>query len=54
VENKFVVLNVEDKSLEIKVLDEGIVEKWRDIAEREGLDVSKELIYGDRFYEEVL
>ncbi len=27
VENKFVVLEVKDKSIEIKALDEGIVEK---------------------------
>jgi len=54
VENKFVILDVKDRSLEIKALDEGIVEKWRDIAEREGFDVSRELIYGDRLYEEVL
>ncbi|KPV61526.1 MAG: hypothetical protein AOA65_2343 [Candidatus Bathyarchaeota archaeon BA1] len=48
------ILDVKDKSLEIKALDEGIVEKWRDIAEREGLDVSKELVYEDKLYEEVL
>jgi len=54
VENKSVVMEVKDKSLEIKALDERIVDKWRGIAEREGLDVSKGLIYGDRLYEEVL
>jgi AbrB family looped-hinge helix DNA binding protein len=54
IENKFVILDVKEKSLEIKALDEGIVEKWRNIAEKEGLDVSKELIYGDKLYEEVL
>jgi len=52
-ENKHVVLEVRDKTLEIKTLDEGIVKKWKEIAEREGLDVSKELVYGDRLYEEV-
>lgn len=54
VENKFVVLEVKDKSIEIKALDEGIVEKWSEISKREGVDVSKEIIYGDRLYEEVL
>ena len=53
VEDRFVVIDVKDKSLEIKALDERIVEKWTEIAEKEGLDVSKELVYGDRLYEEV-
>ena len=54
IENKFVVLEVKDKSIEIKALDEGIVEKWSEISKREGVDVSKDIIYGDRLYEEVL
>ena len=54
IENKFVVLEVKDKSIEIKALDEGIVEKWIEISKREGVDVSKDIIYGDRLYEEVL
>lgn len=51
--NKYIILEVKDKTLEIKTLDDGIVNKWKEIAEREGLDVSKELVYGDRLYEEV-
>jgi len=54
IENKFVILEVKDKSVEIKALDEGIVEKWSEISKREGVDVSKDIIYGDRLYEEVL
>jgi AbrB family looped-hinge helix DNA binding protein len=54
VDDQLVVLDVTDKSLRIEALDENIVEKWRRIAENEGFDVSKELIYGDKLYEEVL
>jgi AbrB family looped-hinge helix DNA binding protein len=54
IENRFVILEVKDKSIEIRALDEGVVDKWREIAGNEGLDVSKELIYGNRLYEEVL
>ncbi len=46
--NGFVTLEVKDKSIEIKTLDEGIVDKWKEIAGKEDLDVSKELIYGNR------
>jgi len=54
VEDQFVVLDVTDKSLRIESLDGNIVEKWKRIAESEGLDVSRDLVYGDRLYEEVL
>jgi len=54
VEDQLVVLHVTDKSLRIEALDQNIVEKWKRIVESEGLDVSKELVYGDKLYEEVL
>lgn len=52
-ENRFVVLEVRDKMVEIKPLDETVPEKRQEIAKKEGLNVSKELVYGDRLYEEV-
>ncbi|MBS7648486.1 AbrB/MazE/SpoVT family DNA-binding domain-containing protein [Candidatus Bathyarchaeota archaeon] len=53
IENKHVILEVKDKSIEIRALDEEIVEKWREVAEREGLDVSRELVYYDKLYHDV-
>lgn len=53
VENKTVILEVRDKRIEIVPLDDDIADKWQGIAEKEGVNVSKEFIYGDRLYEEV-
>ncbi|MBS7653354.1 AbrB/MazE/SpoVT family DNA-binding domain-containing protein [Candidatus Bathyarchaeota archaeon] len=53
IENKHVILEVKDKSIEIRALDKDIVEKWREVAEREALDVSRELVYGDKLYHDV-
>lgn len=52
-ENKIIILEVKDKTIEIKALDEEIPEKWRAIAEKEGLDVTNSLLYGDRLYEQI-
>ena len=52
-ENKYITLEVKDNTLEIRKLDEGVVDRWKKIAETEGFDVSKELVYGDRLYEEL-
>jgi len=51
--NKEVVLEVKEKSLEMKPLDEEVPEKWRAIARAEGVDVTKNLLYGDKLYERV-
>ena len=49
-----VILEVKDKVIEIKPFSaEEIVERWEKISEKEGGDVSKDLIYGDKLYEEV-
>jgi len=53
VENKEVVIEVKDKKIEILPSAENIAEEWKKIAEKEGVDVKKKLIYGDRLYEEV-
>jgi len=52
-ENKTIILEAKDKTVEIKALDEGVPEKWQAIAEKEGLNVTRSLIYGDRVYEQV-
>jgi len=52
-ENRIILLEVRDKTIEIKALDEEVPEKWQAIAEKEGLDVSKSLTYGDKLYEQV-
>ncbi|MCP8314595.1 MAG: AbrB/MazE/SpoVT family DNA-binding domain-containing protein [archaeon] len=52
-ENIVLVLEVKDKKIEIRPLEEDVLEKWEEIAKREGVDVSKEILYGDKLYEEV-
>jgi len=52
-ENKTIILEVRDKTIEIKTLDESVPEKWQAIAEKEGLDVTKSLTYGDELYKQV-
>ncbi|MGQ9469803.1 MAG: AbrB/MazE/SpoVT family DNA-binding domain-containing protein [Nitrososphaerales archaeon] len=52
-ENIVLVLEVKDKKIEIRPLEEDVLEKWEDIAKREGVDVSKEILYGDKLYGEV-
>ena len=52
-ENIVLVLEVKDKKIEISPLEEDVLEKWEEIAKREGVDVSKEILYGDKLYEEV-
>ena len=54
VENRMVILEVKDKVIEIKPFSaEEIVERWEKMSEKEGGDVSKDFIYGDKLYEEV-
>ncbi|MBI2185076.1 MAG: AbrB/MazE/SpoVT family DNA-binding domain-containing protein [Thaumarchaeota archaeon] len=52
-ENKFIILELKDKTLELKGVDENIPDKWELIAKREGLDVTESLVYGDKLYEQV-
>ncbi len=39
--------------MEIKAVDKEVPEKWRTIAEKEGLNVAAKLVYGDKLYEQV-
>ena len=53
-ENKMVLLEVEDKTLRlIPAEGKDILKRWEETAKREGTDVSKKFIYGDKLYEEV-
>lgn len=52
-ENSYVTLEVKDKCVEIKLLQEDFTKKWDDLRQKEGLDVSKKMVYGDKLYEEV-
>ena len=53
-QNKTVILEVEDKVLKlIPSKSEEIAKRWEDIAKKQGCNVSKEIIYGDKLYEDV-
>lgn len=52
-ENSYVTLEVKDKCVEIKPLQEDFIAKWDEIRQKEGLDVTKKMRYGDKLYEEV-
>jgi AbrB family looped-hinge helix DNA binding protein len=52
-EESYVVLEVSDKKLEVRPLDDDVVNKWASVAKTEGLDVTKTLTYGDKLYEKV-
>ena len=52
-ENRPLILEVKDKVVEIKPLREDVLKEWEDVIKKEGTEVSKKLVYGDRLYEEV-
>ena len=52
-ENSYVTVEVKDKCVEIKPLQEDFTAKWNELRRRDGLDVSRKMIYGDKLYEEV-
>lgn len=52
-EDSYVTLEVKDKCVEIKPLQEEFAAKWDQLRQKEGLNVAKKMIYGDRLYEEV-
>ena len=47
-----VILEMEGKTIKLKVADEDIVKIWEERAKRCNLDLKK-LVYGDKLYEEV-
>lgn len=52
-ENSYVTLEVKDKCVEIKPLQENFSRKWDELRQKEGLDVAKKMKYGDKMYEEI-
>ena len=52
-ENRPLILEVKDKVVEIRPLREDVLKEWMEVVKREGVEVSKKLIYGDKLYEEV-
>ena len=50
-ENTYVTIEVKDKCLEIKPLQEDFIARWAELRKKEGVDVTKKLIYGDDMYE---
>lgn len=49
--NKTIILEVKEKSVEIKASNDDIVKKWEEHAKKHRIDVSK-WVYGDKLYEE--
>lgn len=53
-EQKIIFLELEEKTLKLSVSDgQEILNSWREIAKKEGCNVSKEIVYGDKLYEEI-
>jgi len=54
VENKTILLEVDNKTVRlIPVESQDILSAWEEIAKKEGGNISKEFVYGDKLYEEV-
>ena len=51
-DNKEIILEVDKKTLKINSNDEDIAGKWEAIAKKEGINIKKYFIYGDKLYEE--
>lgn len=50
--DRTIILDVKEKSAEIKVATEDLIQKWEERAKKHSLDVSK-WIHGDKLYEDV-
>ena len=50
--NKTIILEIKEKSVELKTSDDNIAKKWEERAKKYKVDTSK-LIYGDKLYEDV-
>ena len=51
--NKTIIVELEDKTLKLFTLEsKDVCQEWEDIAEKEGVDVTKEFVFGDELYEE--
>ena len=52
-ENSEVLIEADEDGIRIKPVRTDIVERWEEIARKEGVDVKKDLLYGDKLYEEI-
>jgi bifunctional DNA-binding transcriptional regulator/antitoxin component of YhaV-PrlF toxin-antitoxin module len=53
IEGSSVIIEMTDDELKIKSTKKDILSRWSKIAEEEGMDVKKEIKYGDKLYEEI-
>jgi AbrB family looped-hinge helix DNA binding protein len=53
IEGSSVIIEMTDDELRIKSTKKDILSRWSKIAEEEGMDVKKEIKYGDKLYEEI-
>ncbi|MBI2451499.1 AbrB/MazE/SpoVT family DNA-binding domain-containing protein [Candidatus Pacearchaeota archaeon] len=52
--NKTIIIEIENKSIKLTTSEKSdILKSWKEIAEKEGTNISKKFIYGDRLYEKV-
>lgn len=53
-ENQPVLMELQDKELRLRLAPRrNVVEEWREIAKKEGMDVSKKVKYGSALYREI-
>ena len=52
-ENSEVLIEADEDGIRIRPVRTDIVERWREIARKEGVDVKEDLLYGDKLYEEI-
>lgn len=52
-ENSEVIIEMTGDEIIIKSIKTDIISRWSKIAEKEGMDVKKEIKYGNKLYEEI-
>ena len=53
-QNKTVVLSIEEKKLiVIPSVEEDILKRWEENSKKRGCNVSKDMVYGDKLFEEI-
>ena len=53
IEGSSVIIEMTEDEIRIKSANNDILSRWSKIAEEKGMDVKKEIKYGDKLYEEV-
>ncbi len=52
-ENSEVLIEADEEGIKIRPVRTDIVERWRKIATKEGVNVKEDLLYGDKLYEKI-